>query len=401
MSISVYTFLQVSFRLSVGDLKPSKVTVVLYGPVGNKLEYQCKNQKKGIWAVKENVPGDITHYNYIAEIGPKSNYKFWEKVKEFVVSATPYQESSFRSLPSTISTCRDVFEPPPDSGLTESVLTGLTTCHLQHLVDSVKSINDLKRSLHELEHLSRVFKGQLFMDETELKKIRQWIGKPFISYSRSHNLVLLSALYGRLAGELGLHIRDVKGITAPKYREILGAIQTVEPKELTKWSHEWLRVTAREALEASKKDHWIYVAANFPHLFKLHQLMDLSEQMNKKKLQPKDLRLTIIPRIQDGYSKDEADTILHKLLKTTKAGQQITELQEVVEEFINPVARLVDVSESSQEIPKPDVDVVSPAGDTSNTNELADNEESHESSVEVSTMGAWSNSENKGSHVSV
>ncbi|XP_072043641.1 uncharacterized protein [Amphiura filiformis] len=378
---------EVSFRLSVGDLKPTEVTVLTYDTLGERTELPCKNQKRGIWATKEYVPKNVSQYSYLVAVGPKSNNAFIKKAKELLFSTTPYFEQRFRSLPENIHTCRDVFEPPPGTDFT-SVFSGLTNCHLQNLVDSVKDINDLKRSLHELEHLSRVFNAQLFEDTVEVAKIRKWIGKPFQSYSQSpHKLVLMCALHGRLANELNLHIRDMDDITAHMYKLILGALENIERSELTKWSHERLRVTAIQTLEATKKDHWIYAATYFPYLFEVNRLMELSETMNGAKLQTSALTSLIIPRIQEGYkSRDDVDTILHNLVKTAKSAKQKTDVKEVVALFTKPAEPLVDISE------KPAMAEKSITGHPSKG--------SPKSSAEVSKSEAWSTSVKKDNYAS-
>ncbi|XP_033120784.1 uncharacterized protein LOC117119914 [Anneissia japonica] len=394
--------IQVSFRLSVGDLKPSKVTLNIYEPVGSKTQVQCTNQKRGIWTAKADVQKNASQYNYVVEIAPKYMITKW------FVSATSYQELKFRSLPENNSTCRDVFEPPQSTEFPKvSVYSGLTQCHLQGLVDSVKSINDLKQSLVELQHLSQVFNAQLFADRDEVSKLRMWIGKPFPSHSRyPHKLVLLCALYGRLANELNLHIRDLCDVTAHVYTLILGALENVDRSELTKWSHKWLRVTAIQTLESKNKDHWIYAAASFPYLFEVSRLMELSKTLNGAKLQMNALKYMLIPKIQDGYNRDEVDTILHNLVKTAKTANQKTELEEAVRKFMKSVAPLVDIGENPENtkpVAPPVLSDVNPGAGADVFNEeiqaKVGKHQIKESSVEVIKTGPLSTPRNEDSNV--
>lgn len=352
------------------------MSVAVYDPSAERIEADCKPPKAGkdIWMTYIQLPSKDLHYIYTVELGPKSSWAVVRKLKEMVVSSTPYKETKFRNLPKNFVVCRDVFEPPSGIDMsTISMYSGLINGHLQDLVDSLKSINDLKQKLLELQHLSRAFSEQLYQDSKAVDHLRMWIKQPFVSNAAlTHKLVLLSVLYGTVADDLHIHLAKFSNMSMFLYKKILGALETVERGELTKWSITKLRVTVLHALEAAKQNHWIYAAAHFPYLFEVSRIMELSQSMDSGKFDMNALESKLIPKIKEGYDRDEVDTLLHQLMKTAKTAKRKAELTQVIEKFTKPQP-LITLNDTQEDVSKPEQETGSTVT----------------SKAEVFTSGAW------------
>ena len=323
------------FRLCVGDLKPTNVSLHVVNPVGEDINVQCNVQKRfGIWEASSVLLSRRDyHYEYVIDLVPKSPWKIYNRVKQTFASPTSYEERVIRTLPKYVNICRDVFDPRPSTiELTPlSVCPGIINSHLQSLLDSVKDINVLTERLYELEHLSRAFDDELLSDSNTNDKLRAWIEKSLKSnYLQPHKVVLLGVIYGRMARKLNMHAKNSIDITQHAVKQTLGSLENAETKELTKWSMEGLRVTALHFLEAAKKNNWVYAAASFPHLFDIKSIMDLSKTMKENTPKIHNLMKVLLPKVQSGYSNEEFSSIVQALLPMVKDPRDREQLEQLI-----------------------------------------------------------------------
>ena len=326
-----------TFRICTGNLKPTKVCVRIFDLKNQHFDVECKASRQSVVWTSPSVKllKKDFQYTYIIHLLPTSDWKLVKAVKQTLMTAAPHFEPRFRTLPSYIDEARDIFEPPGAIKVEPlSIYMGLVS-NLQSLLDNVKTIDDLKQKLSELEHVYRAVTPELVNDRNVGIKLRAWIEKALGSYfNYPHKVVFLSALYGRLAKQLSASLCKTRNITEHGKKQIPGALQNAERNELTKWSLVGIRETALQALEATNHKHWVYVAAHFAHIFELSRVMDQRRTLNDATLDINALEKVLIPKIKEGYQADEADAILLELPKSAKTADQKTKLTELVQQFI-------------------------------------------------------------------
>ncbi|XP_072043747.1 uncharacterized protein [Amphiura filiformis] len=322
---------EVTFRICVGDYKPTKVTVSIHKPYEYEpfTTVECTSLgKHGLWISKKVIlPECELKYVYSYQTTERNVFTLYLSSKTVDI-----KEPGLRRLPPNIGTCCDVLKCPKVIQLKPGSLDLGLLSHINVLFSSVLDSQDVKTKLIELEHTWEAFDPVTLASKSGLE-IQLWTEKTLSVYDRQpHKVIFLSVLYGKLAECRSMNLKDSRSMTISGKRKILTILEDVTTDSITKWSLSGLRETALQVLECVNQSHWLYVAAYFPHLFENHEVLDLRESMRELRIDARDVENTIIPKILDRFTENDAQHIIREIPNAGITPKERAKFQELVDQ---------------------------------------------------------------------